>query len=482
MKKISSCFIALFAVVMSASSACGNKEYAATLPVPDLVVKYMIPNTGAPGVQVTVVGENFGSDKSQVNVLFDDQEATVAAVTPTSISLVVPAIRENAVVKVRINGKVSNSIRFHYKLPEEGGTLTSSGLHWIPARVKELDITKVGQYIRLKDGGILMVAEGGSKASISKDEGRTWTDYPLFDAQRYNALSPIVVQMRNGTLVLGFTNGKEKANWNWNKETHDSPGAELPSYTIRSLDGGKTWQNLVLLHKEWTGMNRDIKETKEGNVVFATMKMLHNPGRHAVLTYTSKDNGVSWVASNILDMGGSGDHSGTMESTFEQLKDGRLYMLLRTNWGFFYETFSTDQGLHWSYPVETKISASSSPGVLKRLESGRLALVYNDMYQIGKTSYPLLGGDSNLSEVAASWQRRELVIRFSEDEGKTWTPPQLVARVYEPKELPIDPWDSKKWLSYPQLFEAQKGILWITTGHGRLKVKLTEADFADKDR
>jgi len=472
----------LFAVVAPALSACGNKKYTTTLPVPDMVVKYMLPNTGAPGVTVTVVGENFGSDKSHVKVFFDGQEATVTAVTPASISLVVPAIKKTAMVTVQMKGKTSNGTLFHYKQEEEGGTLTSSGRHWIPLRVKELNVTKVGQYIRLKDEAILMIAEGGSKASISRDEGSTWTDYPLFDAQRYNALSPIVVQMRNGTIVLGFTNGKEKANWNWNKETHDSPGAELPSYTVRSLDGGKTWQDLVLLHKEWTGMNRDIKETNEGNVVFATMKMLHNPGRHAVLTYTSKDNGVSWVASNILDMGGSGDHSGTMESTFEQLKDGRLYMLLRTNWGFFYETFSSDQGLHWSYPVATKISASSSPGVLKRLESGRLALVYNDMYQIGKTSYPLLGGDNNLSEVAASWQRRELVIRFSEDEGKTWTRPQLVARVYEPEASPIDPWDAKKWLSYPQLFEAQKGILWITTGHGGLKVKLKEADFADGDR
>jgi len=81
---------------------------------------------------------------------------------------------------------------------------------------------------------------------------------------------------------MGFTNGKEKANWNWNNQTHDSLGAKLPTYIVRSVNGGKTWLTPQKLHEEWTGMNRDIKETASGCIVFATMMLKHNPGRHTV--------------------------------------------------------------------------------------------------------------------------------------------------------------------------------------------------------
>ncbi|MBZ4191387.1 sialidase family protein [Niabella beijingensis] len=61
------------------------------------------------------------------------------------------------------------------------------------------------------------------------------------------------------------------------------------------------------------------------------MMMRHNPCHHTVLTYTSFNDGKDWVRSNIIDLGGKGDHSGVTESCIVQLKDGRLWQLIRTN-------------------------------------------------------------------------------------------------------------------------------------------------------
>ncbi len=365
------------------------------------------------------------------------------------------------------------------KEPDKTGKVTSTG-HWVPANAEELNaLIGSGPFILLKDGSILTVAEDAVKCSISKDAGKTWTDYPIFDSTNYIAWSPVVIQTRSGVVIMGFSNGKEKANWNWNKVTHDSPNAILPAYVIRSLDGGKTWQDVQKLHEDWTGMNRDIKETKDGTVVFATMMMRHNPGRHTVLTYATKDDGKTWIRSNVIDLGGSGNHAGVMESTLEQLKDGRLWMLLRTNKRYFWETFSTNDGVTWNEPKATKIDASASPGALKRLADGRLVLVWNRYYPEGKDSYPLLGGDGNLAEVPCSWQREELAMMFSDDEGKSWTKPVVIAKSRLQEKCTLEnAWDSKQWLSYPFVFEPKAGELWITTGHGGLKIRLHEKDYA----
>ena len=196
--------------------------------------------------------------------------------------------------------------------------------------------------------------------------------------------------------------------------------------------------------------------------------MRHDPGHHAVVTYTSDDEGKSWIRSNIIDLGGTGNHGGVMEATIEQLNDGRIWMLMRTNWGFFWEALSENEGLTWKDFNPTGIDASSSPGKLKRLKSGRLVLVWNRYYPEGRQSYPLSGGDNNLSEVPVSWHREELSIMFSEDDGKHWTSQEVIARTTKKGDR----------LCYPEIFEASPGQLWITTVFsGNLRVKLYEEDF-----
>jgi sialidase-1 len=351
------------------------------------------------------------------------------------------------------------------------GKFTSTGF-WIPNQVEEIKDLLMGPFISLPHGEILTI--DGTKSLISKDQGKTWNGYSIFaDPDKFSIRKErALIRTRKGVIILAFVNEKERANWNWQNDISDSPGAILPTYAVRSLDGGKTWQNVQKLHEDWTGAIRDMIETKDGSIVFTSMMMRHNPGHHATVTYTSKNQGKTWMRSNIIDLGGIGHHSGVIESTLTQLKNGRLWMLLRTNWGKLWETFSDDEGLTWKEFKPTKIDASSAPAMLKRLKSGRLVLVWNRFYPEGKHQYPLRGGDGIWSEVPVSNQREELSIMFSNDDGKSWSPPKVISKITKPGTQ----------ISYPYLFEAKPGELWITTMFGDLRIKLNEKDFIDDEK
>ena len=104
---------------------------------------------------------------------------------------------------------------------------------------------------------------------------------------------------------------------------------------------------------------------------------------------------------------------------------------------------------------------------MKRLASGRLVLVWNQRFPEGKDYFPLSGGDNQWSEVRTSNHRQELSMAFSEDDGKTWSVAQVIAKVD----------GDTRQVSYPYVFEANPGELWITTMFSSLRIKLLERDF-----
>jgi len=346
------------------------------------------------------------------------------------------------------------------------GKKTSTGF-WIHEKTKEVRIFRMGPFIHLKKG--VMASVDTSNFLVSHDDGASWKAFPLFKDSSKFFIRPerALIKTKKGTLILAFANDKERAKWNWSKDTHDSPDADLPTYAMYSKDNGKSWSQPQMLHKEWTGAIRDIIETNNGEVVFSSMMMRHHPGHHAVVTYNSADEGKTWTRSNVIDLGGVGDHDGVTESTLEQMKDGTLKMLLRTNWGYFWETSSTNNGLTWENVKATSIDASSSPGMFKRLKSGRLVLVWNRSYPQGKKSYPLRGGDYNFSAAPVSMHREEISIMFSDDDGKHWTKPVVIGKTTEPKTQ----------IAYPYLFEKSPGELWISFAFSKLRMALYENDF-----
>ena len=336
----------------------------------------------------------------------------------------------------------------------------------VHGRAEYMPSLPAGPFVRLDNGTILSVAGSPAQGHVSDDEGVTWRALPLFpaDSQMASAPTGALLETAGGTVIVAFANLGEK-NWTWRDDLKDAPGARLPTYVMRSVDGGETWQDLQKLHDDWTGATRDIIQTRDGSVVFASMKMRHTPGRHTVLTYRSEDDGTSWEASNVIDLGGNGHHDGATEGTIVELRDGRLLQYIRTNWGQFWRAISADDGRSWHPYGPSGIEASSAPGILGRLSSGRIVLLWNRPHPEGENEYPLRGGDGIWSATPASNFREELSISFSEDECESWSRPVVVAR------------NSGSECSYPYVFEARPGLLWITAHRWDLKLRLYEEDF-----
>ena len=97
-----------------------------------------------------------------------------------------------------------------------------------------------------------------------------------------------------------------------------------------------------------------------------------------------------------------------------ELGDGRVLLLLRTNWGRFWEALSEDGGRSWRTIRPTGIEASSSPGYLLRLASGRMCLAWNRPQ--AADGAPPVTRSGQYSQDEASWFRDELSVAFSEDE------------------------------------------------------------------
>lgn len=89
-------------------------------------------------------------------------------------------------------------------------------------------------------------------------------------------------------------------------------------------------------------------------------------------------------------------------------------------------------------------------------------------------AWPLVNLSDQHNEAPSSWHREELSISMSEDDGRTWSNPIVIARLRGGQ------------LSYPYVLERRAGELWVIAGFAArkwfnedpvaLRVKLDEAD------
>ena len=259
---------------------------------------------------------------------------------------------------------------------------------------------------------------------VTKDGGKTWSSESVIarhpDCQPSH---PSVLTTRDGVLHVFYLGFKT---WKWQGV---NPAAETQSdlWTTRSSDNGVTWSEPQMIFKGYTGASNGAIETRDGHLIVPYSHYVNDPGRLVNQTSVSTDGGKSWSLSNDIDIGGAGDHEGALEPCVIELKDGRVWMLIRTSRKFFWESFSTDGGKTWSEAKATTIDATSAPGHLTRISDGRIALVWN----------------------RAEKKRTELHLALSADEGKTWTPSLNVAK------------GTPGGATYPFVIEIEPGELWI---------------------
>lgn len=169
---------------------------------------------------------------------------------------------------------------------------------------------------------------------------------------------------------------------------------------------------------------------------FADSKQLQGVG-------VSNDQGKTWHLHGALKA-----PPWALECMTVELRDGRLWMLIRTGSGFLWESFSTDKGLTWS---DAKAGAIANPGsrfFIRRLASGSLLLVNHHGFT-DKT-------------------RSHLTAQISKDEGKTWSEGLML--------------DERVNVSYPDGVQDKDGLIWIVYDRERQgAAEILLAKFREED-
>lgn len=346
---------------------------------------------------------------------------------------------------------------------------------WLNPLCERLELPYNGPFEQLEDGTLLVIDKNVLRKST--DGGQTWEAVSGEIASGLNigfgGHPGQFLQTRNGTLVvlyLDFDNYK----FSWNDEKGEpNPECRLELWALRSTDGGQTWTDKQQLLPGYNADFMGFIEVESGGLVATVEHLDPELCRWVAMSFFSDDEGKTWQHGNVIDLGGRGHHDGAVEPCVVALKDGRLLMFIRTGLGQFWYAWSEDDGKYWRTIQPSGIDASSAPGWVERLASGRLVFVWNRSKPEGaEKPTKLWHGQGH--EVPAPSHREELSIAFSEDDGQTWTRPVVLMR--EP--------DGQ--LAYPYVLERTPGELWVMTRYtysagGKtappIKVRIFEKDF-----
>jgi len=149
----------------------------------------------------------------------------------------------------------------------------------------------------------------------------------------------------------------------------------------------------------------------------------------------STDEGKTWTLHGAVRTPGA-----SLENMIVELKDGRLWMLIRTA-KVLWESFSSDKGRTWTEGKPTTIATPHSRFFIRRLASGNLLLVNH---------YKFTG-------------RSHLTAQLSTDDGKTWNE----GLVLDERGGPNFPNGVPGGISYPDGVQDKDGLIWITYDRNR---------------
>jgi len=254
---------------------------------------------------------------------------------------------------------------------------------------------------------------GDVECWASQDGGKSW--------QRRGVVAPHEPQTNRMNHAAGIAANGDLvvicSGWS-NRYPEGTSGAPfragvLNPWVCRSADGGRTWKidksafPAAALDNGWANIPfGDILRGQDGALRVATYSVRNtDAGRmDCVWIYRSGDDGRSWSEPIAMHQDGSHNETALLHvgagrwlaaaRTHSRGADGRRYHLS------LFE--STDDARSWTFR-EPVTGSSQHPGHLLRLADGRILLTYGNRTD-----------------------DRGIDVRFSRDEGRTWTPPRRI--------------------------------------------------------
>lgn len=234
---------------------------------------------------------------------------------------------------------------------------------------------------------------------VSTDRGRTWGGHKVMQPNvwKHNVKHPNLVRLSETEVLFSYVG--------WDSPTNRNV------FMRRSTDNGATWgEQMQVSEPGWYCNNADrALRLSTGRVILPA----HGPysdnyigggpykgGNLHSFVFYSDDGFKTWKrSSDSMTAKGRGCH----EPTIVELKDGRLYCLMRNTNKCQYFSISEDGGDHWSEPAPTTLDSPESPALVKRIPTtGDLIVLWNNVPS------------------KSNWPRTPLTAAISRDEGQTW--------------------------------------------------------------
>jgi hypothetical protein len=329
-----------------------------------------------------------------------------------------------------------------------------------PGEVQRMRISgPIGPPLALADGRIALFYAAGEPhkqsayARYSTDNGATFGEpQKLFDfpGDKGSFSMGAVLLSRKGTIHLF---GLDYYDFDFK----DRSKSRSYLWHVRSLDGGKSWQPVqkVDFGLEYTGSSNNAFQLKSGRIIAPVSGLTNRRiGPWVSLAPYSDDDGATWnlPRQQITMNTGAIDwyESGAAEPVGIELKDGRVWLLPRSQDGYQWETFSKDGGLTWTPVKHTRFVSNQSAMAVLRLKDGRLMLFWNNCGAEGL-------GDFHWGNA----ERAVMAAAISRDEGKTWAGYREVGRVVKNAQI-----------SYPYVTQAPDGRVILFAAEYLMKIDL----------